>query len=139
MDTKLTLSFDISQAMQGWDTFQKKEDQVKQELQGMFISPNVFKPFVSSVVEASDALNQAGDSAKGAKKALDETGDTVTKTGDSWKKFGLMLAEVFAISKIAGFIEQSTKLATNLTDLRNGFQGTTKDIELFQKATAGTN
>lgn len=69
------------------------------------------------------------------------TNEAGTATGSAtsfFSKLGLAMAEVFAIKKIADFTTESISLAAELQDLKKAFKGTTEDLELFQRATAGT-
>jgi hypothetical protein len=80
-------------------------------------------------------LDQVNSKLQGFSNQAGQTSNSVT---GFFGKIGLAIAEVFAVRKIASFIEQSTALAAELMDLRNAFQGSAEDMSLFQKATAGT-
>lgn len=78
-----------------------------------------------------------GDGFKKVNKEINETGKSIDKTKESLIKFGT-IAGGLAIAGITKFVSQSIILGKELKVLRDNFIGTSKDIDLFKKATAGT-
>jgi len=71
------------------------------------------------------------------KKSLNETEQGFTQTKKSLTDFSTGLT-VLASGAITSFIIKAANMGAELSVLRSSFAGTSQDIELFRKATAGT-
>ena len=78
-----------------------------------------------------------GDGFKRVNKELNETSKSLDSAKVSLAKFGVV-AGGLAIAGITKFLSHSITLGKELKILRDNFEGTSKDIDLFRKATAGT-
>lgn len=78
-----------------------------------------------------------GDGFKRVNKELNETSKSLDSAKVSLAKFGVV-AGGLAIAGITKFLSHSITLGKELKILRDNFEGTSKDIDLFKKATAGT-
>src|SRR3989339_12954 len=72
------------------------------------------------------------------KRIIGNMDSSFSGIGQTVNKLAGALGLAFGINEIVAFTKESVMASAELEVLRSNFQGTTEDIELFRKATAGT-